>query len=50
LLSEIWATNPDQPLVPAEVIRSNAHVNGYGAMARLGADVIGAALGIFGHR
>ena len=49
LLSEIWATNPDQPLVPAEVIRSNAHVNGYGAMATSGADVIGAALGIFGR-
>ena len=49
LLSEIWATNPDQPLVPAEVIRSNAHVNGYGAMATSGADIIGAALGIFGR-
>jgi predicted GNAT superfamily acetyltransferase len=49
LLSEIWATNPGQPLVPAEVIRSNAHVNGYGAMATSGGDVIGAALGIFGR-
>jgi predicted GNAT superfamily acetyltransferase len=49
LLSHIWATNPDQPLVPAEVIRSNAHVNGYGAMATSGAEVIGAALGMFGR-
>jgi predicted GNAT superfamily acetyltransferase len=49
LLSEIWASNPDQPLVPAEVIRSNAHVNGYGAMAVADDDVVGAALGFFGR-
>ena len=30
LLSEIWATDDDQPIVAAEIIRTLAHVNGYG--------------------
>jgi predicted GNAT superfamily acetyltransferase len=49
VLSEIWATDHDQPLVPAEVIRSLAHVHGYGAMAVSEAEVVGAALGFFGR-
>ena len=32
LLSEIWAGD-DQPIVPAEIIRTLAHVNAYGAFA-----------------
>jgi predicted GNAT superfamily acetyltransferase len=49
VLSEIWTTDRDQPLVPPEVIRSLAHVDGYGAMALAGAEVVGAALGFFGR-
>jgi predicted GNAT superfamily acetyltransferase len=48
LLSEIWATDRDQPIVAAEMIRTIAHVNGYGAMAIAGSEVVGAALGLLG--
>ena len=48
LLSEIWATDGDQPIVAAEIIRTLAHVNGYGSMAVSGSESIGAALGFFG--
>ena len=48
LLSEIWATDGDQPIVAAEIIRTLAHVNGYGALALSGTEPVGAALGFFG--
>jgi predicted GNAT superfamily acetyltransferase len=48
LLSEIWAKDHDQPIVAAEIIRTLAHVNAYGAMAVSGVDVVGAALGFLG--
>ena len=48
LLSEIWANDHDQPIVPAEIIRTLAHVNSYGAMAVTGTEVVGAALGLLG--
>ena len=49
LLSEIWATDDDQPIVAPEIIRTVAHVNGYGAMALSGTDIVGAALGFLGR-
>jgi predicted GNAT superfamily acetyltransferase len=48
LLSEIWAKDHDQPIVAAEIIRTLAHVNAYGAMAMAGTEVVGAALGFLG--
>jgi predicted GNAT superfamily acetyltransferase len=48
VLSEIWATDSDQPIVAPEIIRTLAHVNGYGALAVSGSEAIGAALGFFG--
>ena len=48
LLSEIWAVD-DQPIVAAEIIRTLAHVNAYGAFARSGEEVVGAALGFLGN-
>ena len=49
LLSEIWATDDVQPIVAPEIIRTVAHVNGYGAMAVSGSDIVGAALGFLGR-
>ena len=48
LLSEIWATDDEQPIVAPEIIRTVAHVNGYGSMAVSGSDIVGAALGFLG--
>ena len=48
LLSEIWARDDEQPIVAAEIIRTIAHVNGYGSVAASGAEFVGAALGFLG--
>ena len=47
--SEIWATDDVQPIVAPEIIRTVAHVNGYGVMAVSGSDIVGAALGFLGR-
>lgn len=49
LLSEVWGADPDQPIVPAELIRSLAHVDSYGALALAGGAPVGAALEFFGR-
>ena len=48
LLSEIWARDDSQPIVAAEIIRTLAHVNAYGAMAVRDSEIVGAALGFLG--